>query len=212
METPTHIARNRIVGGDLALDFLNTLDGPPDGPVESDALMAYDDLVLWVRHVGELDDREATELIAAGRRDPVGAAAVLDRATALRSGLYAVFSSAARGAAPSSAGLSALRDAEADALAHAQLVPDGEHLAWSWDFDRDLARPLRPIAHAAIELLTGARLERVKACGGCRYLFVDASKNGSRRWCAMEDCGTAAKSKTYVARRRARAAEAPKLS
>src|SRR5262245_38173396 len=208
METPTHIARHRIVGGDLALDFLNTLDGPPDGPVENDALLAYEDLVLWARYVGELGDRDATKLIATGRRDPGGAAAVLEQAKALRSDFYAVFASAAHGVAPSPAGLAAIRDAEAEALAHAQLIPDGELLSWSWDGDRELARPLRPIVHAAVELLTSDRLERVKACGGCRYLFVDASKNGSRRWCAMEDCGTEAKSKTYVARRRARAAEA----
>src|SRR5262245_22757020 len=208
METPTHITRIRIVGGDLALDFLNTRDGPPDGPPEHDALLAYDDLVLWARYVGALGDADADALIAHGRRNPADAAAVLERATALRSNLQALFSSVARGGAPSAAGLAALRDDESEALEHAQLVRDGERLAWSWDDDRDLARPLRPIVHAAVELLTGPRLERVKACGGCSYLFVDSSKNGSRRWCAMEDCGTEAKSKTYVARRRARTAEA----
>src|SRR5262245_10533295 len=114
METPTHIVRNRIVGGDLALDFLNTQDGPPDGPAEHDALLAYDDLALWARHVGELDDPTAATLIAEGQRNPAGAAAVLDRAHAIRSDLYAVFSAAARGVPPPSAGLAALRDAETE--------------------------------------------------------------------------------------------------
>jgi predicted RNA-binding Zn ribbon-like protein len=208
METPLRIARNRIVGGDLALDFLNTLTGPPDGPPDGDALLGYEDLVLWARHVGELDDREAAALIEAGRGDPTGAAATFDRALAVRSNLHAVFSAVAHGEDAPASGLAALRDAETTALEHARLVPDGQHLAWSWGHELGLARPLWPVVHAAVELVIGARLGRVKQCGGCRYLFVDASKNNSRRWCAMEDCGTAAKSKTFVARRRARAADA----
>lgn len=208
METPTHIARHRIVGGDLALDFLNTQDGPPDGPPENDALLEYDDLVIWARHVGELDDAEVASLIELGRRHPAQAKALLDRAVSVRADLYSLFSASAHRTPSPSAALDAIRDVEGEALEHARLVSRGEHMAWSWDDDRELGRPLWPVVHAAVELLTGDRLGRVKACGGCRYLFVDASKNGSRRWCAMEDCGTAAKSKTFVARRRERAAQA----
>jgi predicted RNA-binding Zn ribbon-like protein len=208
METPLQIARNRIVGGDLALDFVNTLTGPPAGPPDDDALLAYDDLVLWARHVGQLDDRDSAALIEVGRRIPTDAAATFDRALAIRSDLHAVFWAVAHGEHAPASGLAALRTAETMALERARLVPDGEHLAWSWDHEHGLARPLWPVIHAAVELLTGGRLGRVKQCGGCRYLFVDASKNNSRRWCAMEDCGTAEKSKRFVARRRARAADA----
>ena len=52
------------------------------------------------------------------------------------------------------------------------------------------ARPLRPVAHAAVQLLTAGELDRIKVCGGCRFLFIDESKNRSRRWCSMDDCGT----------------------
>jgi hypothetical protein len=62
---------------------------------------------------------------------------------------------------------------------------------------------LWPIAHAALELLTDAELHRVKRCAGCPWLFLDHSKNTSRRWCAMNDCGTHAKVRRYVARRAA---------
>jgi predicted RNA-binding Zn ribbon-like protein len=209
METSTHLGGNRIVGGDLALDFLNTQTGPPDGPPDGDALVAYDDLVMWARQVGALGESEAAALIDLSRRDPKGASAMLERARALRAVLYAVFSAAAHGETPPPAALIALRRAEADALEHGRLVPTEEHLAWSWDDVHELPRPLWRVAHAAVELLTGSRLGRVKACGGCRFLFVDATKNGSRRWCSMEDCGTAAKSKTFVARRRARAHPQP---
>ena len=61
------------------------------------------------------------------------------------------------------------------------------------------------VARSAVELATGSLLGRVKACAsqdGCQYLFVDTSKNGSRR-CSMTDCGNQAKSKRLTERRRA---------
>ena len=66
---------------------------------------------------------------------------------------------------------------------------------------------LRPVAHAATQLLIGDELDRIKVCGGCRYIFVDESKNRSRRWCSMEDCGTAEKVRRYVAARRLRTSD-----
>jgi predicted RNA-binding Zn ribbon-like protein len=53
-----------------------------------------------------------------------------------------------------------------------------------------------------VELLTAGPLDRLKLCGGCRWLFLDRSKNRSRRWCSMEHCGTAAKMRRYTGRRR----------
>jgi predicted RNA-binding Zn ribbon-like protein len=99
--------------------------------------------------------------------------------------------------------LTRLRDDEADALAHAQLMR-GNTFAWSWRDDHTLARPLRPVVHAAVLLLTTGALDRNKRCGGCRFLFNDESKNRSRRWCSMDDCGTAEKIRRYVAVRRTR--------
>ena len=57
---------------------------------------------------------------------------------------------------------------------------------------------------AAGELLTSPQLSRLKKCAGCPWVFLDQSKNLSRRWCAMDDCGTHEKILRYVARRAAR--------
>ena len=60
---------------------------------------------------------------------------------------------------------------------------------------------------AAVELVRGVELRQLRACpvddGGCGWLFLDRSRNGSRRWCAMEDCGTRAKIRKLGERRRA---------
>ena len=108
---------------------------------------------------------------------------------------------AADGRHPAPRSVGAIREAEAESLARASLAPADGTFAWSWAGDRSLDRPIGPVVHAAIELLTGGPLERVKACGGCSFLFLDESKNRSRRWCSMEDCGTDAKMRRFVARR-----------
>jgi predicted RNA-binding Zn ribbon-like protein len=68
----------------------------------------------------------------------------------------------------------------------------------------ELESPLWPVAHATYALLTSSRAGRIKRCAGCPWLFLDQSKNGSRRWCSMEICGTNEKMRLYVSRRAAR--------
>jgi len=202
MET-IDVTRMRLVGGNLALDFVNTRSGPPDGPPDDDLLTSYAALLAWATHVGSLGDVEAAELRRLADRQPDGARTVLALALQTRDYLDEVFRSLARGATPSGTDLARLQGDEADAIGHAQFDP-GSGFAWTWRDDRSLARPLRPVVHAAVEILTAGVLDRVKGCGGCRFLFYDESKNRSRRWCSMDDCGTEEKMRRYVAARRTR--------
>lgn len=69
-----------------------------------------------------------------------------------------------------------------------------------------MATAIQVTAVAALDLLQTADLHRLKTCppehGGCGWVFLDTSKNGSRRWCSMDDCGTHAKSRRLAQRRR----------
>ncbi|GIG88557.1 hypothetical protein Pen02_34930 [Plantactinospora endophytica] len=194
----------RLVGGDLALDFVNTRSGPPVGPPDDDVLTGYPELTAWGVHAGALTQAEATALRRLARDDPAGARATHSRARHTRDYLDEIFRSLAAGRSPSRSVLARLRDDEADALGHAQLDRAGT-FGWTWRDDRTLARPLRPVVHAAVQLLTTGALDRIKVCGGCRFVFNDESKNRSRRWCSMDDCGTTEKIRRYVAARRTRA-------
>ncbi|MET8368453.1 CGNR zinc finger domain-containing protein [Micromonospora profundi] len=207
METAEDVTRMHLVGGNLALDFVNTRTGPPVGPSDDDVLTGYPELVAWGVHAGTLTQTEATALRRLSRNDPEGAHAAFSRALDTRDYLDEIFRSLAAGGAPSTAALARLRDDEADALSHAQLE-GGSTFAWVWRDDQTLARPLRPVVHAAVQLLTAGPLDRIKGCGGCRFLFHDESKNRSRRWCSMDDCGTAEKMRRYVAARRRRSEKA----
>jgi predicted RNA-binding Zn ribbon-like protein len=204
METLVPIDELKVVGGNLALDFANTQSGPPGGRPDVESLGSYDDVLAWSRHVGAIDDAEFPSLrrVAVGR--PENASRMFARAVALRREIFDVFQAIADRREPEARAVRRLQQAAADADKHADLVRIDRRFQRRWSATDDLERPLWPVAVAAVELLRDGPLERVKSCGGCRYLFLDETKNLSRRWCSMDDCGTAAKVKNFVARRAAR--------
>ena len=195
----------RLLGDRLCLDFANTIELPL-GEDRRDYLTSYADLARWSRHAGVLTDAQTARLLADAEHRPVDAAAAFDRALALRGALYRLFRAIARGETPPSADIAALEREHRAAMDHAQLVADGAGFRWQWDEDGDdLDRMLWPIARSAVELLTEESPERVKECpgtGDCGWLFSDTSKNGTRRWCSMEGCGSRAKMRRQYARQR----------
>jgi predicted RNA-binding Zn ribbon-like protein len=163
-----------LAGGNLALDLANTRD----------YLESPDDLVAWARHAAGLEiDADAT---------------TLREVLALRETVDAVFRTIARraGGVPPPG---ALEDLLAAHAAHpGRLVPAGDRFALTWD--RDIVGPL---AAAAVDLLRGDQLDRLQVCEACPWLFLDLSRNHSRRWCSMNVCGGTLKMRRYRARRRA---------
>ena len=54
------------------------------------------------------------------------------------------------------------------------------------------------------DILVTAELDRIKECEGedCDQVFIDESKNKSKKWCDMAHCGMLRKSKTFYDRHR----------
>ncbi len=200
METSGYIDELRIVGGHPALDFVNTVDGDPG----FDNFRSYSDVLAWSGRVGLLSGDEAAQLVREANRRPEGAEAVHREALALRDTLRGIFRAIAEDEDPLSRNLEDLRGYECEALSRAQLAGGDKGFRWEWKDEEDLYRPLWPVAHAATGLLTSGDLDRLKLCAGCYWLFLDASKNRSRRWCTMEVCGTHEKMRRYVEKRAAR--------
>jgi predicted RNA-binding Zn ribbon-like protein len=201
METtgrPSGIRELPIVAGHLALDFANTVDDPL-GPLRYDHIADYPALLAWSVHIGTLPPDAASALRAAGERQPRRSAEVMRRATALRDAINGTFGAILDDPAGAARSWTELRPFIATAVGHADL-PDP---APSWDFT-ELEAPLWPVAEAAYRLAVSPDLARLKRCAGCPWLFLDKSKNGSRRWCSMDDCGTERKKRRYVAKRAAR--------
>jgi predicted RNA-binding Zn ribbon-like protein len=194
-----------LVGGELCLDFTNTTSRrATSSPRER--LRSYVDLVVWWERVGVVDGGEAAWLRAEADRRPEDAARVLESARALREAIYRVFSANARGEEPSAADLSELNAALRESQARRRLVRRADGFDWEWaeDLADSLRAPLAPVAYSAAELLTSSELDRVKECLGenCTWLFLDGSRNRSRRWCEMRDCGNRAKARRFYARRK----------
>jgi len=205
------VADVHFMGGNPALDFVDTIGGLlVDQPKpEDEFLRSYEDLVVFGRKTETLSERSARRLRRLARERPGEAEAVLAEARRKRELLDAAFRPLAEGSKPSAPVLDELRDFAAEAVAHGELVASEDGFAWSWERCGGLDTPLWPIAHAALGLMVDGPLERVKTCGRCRWLFLDTTKNHSRRWCSTEGCGTDVKKERYVARRRARRAESP---
>lgn len=196
------IARMERVGGQPAIDFVNTLGGRPDDP-DDEYLLSYTDLVTFAGGSGLLDPRTIDRLRRAGERQPDRATEVLDRALQLRGCLDRLLRAEIEHQPPSRQDLDALRQAYIAALVHAAMQQVGDHYDWTWHSTSDvLDQPLWPIAHQAVELMRFAPLHRLTRCGHCRWLFLDTSKNRSRRWCSMNTCGSIMKMRRYRAARR----------
>lgn len=206
-ESEHNVKRTESVGGRLCLDFANTVEPRRGGPGR-DHLAHYADLVLWALHAGGLSGERAERLLDEAGRQPREARAAFRRALALREAIYRAFAAVVRGEEPQGSDLEALARANAAAAKHSRIIRDADGFAWGWIQEADLDRPLWPLARCAVELLTGGALERLKECpaeeGGCGWLFFDESKNRSRRWCSMADCGSKAKMRRLYARRHGR--------
>jgi len=190
-------ATMRLDGGHPALDLVNTVYGQVDGPVEHDVLRDPADLVVLAGRMGLVEG--AVE----------GSEPALRAARELRTGLDALLRAQLAGTAapPAAADRLAERMRAAYAAARLARVPGGWQ--WTWPPD-DADTPVHRLALAAVGLLTdGAELARLRCCAGCCWLYLDHSRGSGRRWCSMADCGTNAKKRRYVQRRRDRVSRTP---
>jgi predicted RNA-binding Zn ribbon-like protein len=222
-----------LVGGHPALDLVNTLERgvPLDGQQPYDFLSDTSALLRWAVRVGLISDAEANRVDRAWREDPAAAQAALAAVRDIRAGLHlamvAAIPPAHGGAAPEPGGraegepiaagaaLVGLHERWSAAAARATLVLDSgdpPSVRLAFGTVPVMLVPDR-IAEAALDVLLTADLTRVRRCpvaeGGCGWLFLDQSRNGSRRWCRMADCGTTAKTRRLTERRRAARVGAP---
>ncbi len=192
---PPGIRELPIVAGHLALDFANTVDDP-DGPERFDHVIDYPGLLHWAVRRGVVTDPAV--LRAAAATNPRRATGAVKKAAKLRDALNAVFGAVIDGTNTHDSWPD-LQPFVATAIQQATDV----HPEPVWDFT-ELESPLWPVAASAYALLADPALSRLKRCANCPWLFLDQSRNGSRRWCSMELCGTAQKVTRYVAKRRTR--------
>ena len=204
-DTLTKAATHKLVGGALCLDFVNTL-GAATSDQPTEYLATYAALVGWSEHAGLLTHADATHLIAQATQRPADGRTALQDAQRLRVVLHRVFVAVAQGTQPPTEELALLSTRLATAAGQTRVMPTSAGYAWTWADDPDaLDRMLWPIVRSAAELLVTGDLTRVRVCSGerCGWVFLDTSKNRSRRWCDMQDCGNVAKVRRFRTRQHA---------
>jgi predicted RNA-binding Zn ribbon-like protein len=210
------VASIKLIGGRLCLDFANTVGGrrasSPTSKkgidayaVRDDRLVDYYDLLAWSLRVGLLTDAAAKRLAREARLRAAEAAAVWRRAVALREAVYRIALAVIGQTQPRLKDLELLN--RELAIAHDRLilarVEEGSFV-WKWSETKDaLDQMLWRVADSAADMLTASDLTRLRQCGGdnCGWLFEDTSRNRSRQWCDMQDCGNVAKVRRFRARR-----------
>lgn len=192
-----------LSGGDLALDLANTKARRPT-PEPREDLLEYDDLVAWGVESGAIGAAEATKLRALASARPRAARAAVARARDVREAIFEVFSAVAGGRTIPPQALDRVNEALPDALARLRLARTGDKADWSWSGEAHLDRVAWPAVRAAALLLTGPGLAHVRECAArdCAWLFLDESRNGTRRWCDMAVCGNREKARRFQGRTR----------
>jgi predicted RNA-binding Zn ribbon-like protein len=176
----------RFLGGDLALDFLNTVADRFGHPRERFVTGA--DVDRWARRAGLLGPRDSLRLGARG----------LAHVRQARDTLYALMQPVALGQAPSAATLGRFNVILARCARERHLSWQNGRLEWRWK------GIVGPVFEHAGELLTAGPSNRLRQCADavCGWMFLDRSPAGQRRWCSMDDCGNRAKARRHYQRGR----------
>ncbi len=209
LKTPATLARLpfKYLSGEISMDLVNTVDWTRRGAA-NERLTNYEQLTRWAEGAGLVPSEHGKGLRISAQARPRAAQAALERARRLRTILQSLYRSVAVGAPQASAWENFNREL-AGALGRLRVGPQWTgrkrvQAGWTWHIpEGGLDSFLWPIAWSAARLLTSDEAAHIRVCAGadCGWTYVDRSRNGLRRWCAMETCGTSEKTRRRRERR-----------
>jgi predicted RNA-binding Zn ribbon-like protein len=186
-----------LIAGHPALDLVNTLDWRFRQQGPEDLLNSYDDLLRFTRESGMLKPAQIRQFRqAAGAR-------VLKRCIELREAIAEILYAKLDGRSPAASSLRTLERSMQAARLQQHLRWREERLEWHWR-ENDAGLPLWALSVSASDLIISEDMYRLRACDNpeCRWLFLDTSKNHTRRWCDMQVCGNRMKARRFKAQRK----------
>jgi predicted RNA-binding Zn ribbon-like protein len=183
----------------LCINFVNTLSWR-GREVPAEGLKSYSDLIKWSRHVGIIIPQDANKLILKADREPAKGKKVLNSAVDLRETIYRIFAAIIESQKPAKEDLAAFNRYLSKTMVLSQIIKTKN--GFDWDFNGDKSKidwVLNPIIRSGADLLVSDELKKLKSCSDptCGWLFLDISRNQSRRWCDMKDCGNRAKASRF---------------
>jgi predicted RNA-binding Zn ribbon-like protein len=205
MSRPRPNFRFDLSGGNLALDFANTVSYRPTEN-RKERLAEYPNLVAFGHETRILSARAVKHLYAKASEAPRPGQSALQDAIRLREALFEIFSALPEGRAIPGNALALLNAALQESASHGRIVHSSRRFVWEWiGMESYLNSVLWPVARAAAELLTSEDLAKLRICASdkCAWLFLDKTKNHRRRWCDMKTCGNRVKAQRHYQRAKA---------
>lgn len=187
-----------LLAGHVALDLVNTLDNRFSETGPDELLTSYDDLLRFSTQSGLLTGSQAKKLKG------LNGSEALCQAIELREALAAIAYAQLDGKVLSASNLDTIEHYLKQASLHRHLIADRLRPVWSWrGIDSQVAAPVWLLAQAAEDSLLSEASLRLRCCASetCRWLFLDTSKNRTRRWCDMKVCGNRMKARRFYARK-----------
>ena len=197
-------ARNPIVASrrDLGIDLANTVAWRGSTPSES--LHTLGDLLAWLDSAKVLPARAIADLRKRFDTRPADGTAALREAIEIREAIYRLLHAAASGSPPPADDLRRFNRALLEAAPRESLERANGGFGWRIEVTPTAAGMLTPALWSAADVLAGPERARLRECANerCLWLFLDDSKNGTRRWCSMQSCGNRAKAHRHYLRRK----------
>lgn len=186
----------------LCLDLVNTRYWRGSA-VPTDELTGFPALLSWTQARGGFEPAALKPFEDLADAEPAKAEKLFAQAVTLREAIHGLFAATASEAPLPAADFAALNAALADAPARRALAPAGG--GWQTALpDVSAAALLAPVLWSAADLLLARSERRIRQCANekCRFLFIDESKNGTRRWCDMSSCGNRAKAHRHLLKKK----------
>lgn len=198
MQVSPDILKLPFLGGDLSLDFVNTVHDRHEEPLR-DLLQNYLELVTWVYSANAINDSQKEKLLQKGLENQTEANQVYKDSLQLREAFYDFILNLINQDETSSANIQLINRRVSRVFSNLELTQLEGRFVLDWKAESfGLESVLWPITRAFADLVTSEDISRIKKCPNCGYLFVDNSKNKSRRWCSMEICGNRVKAQRFA--------------
>lgn len=181
-------------GGSICLDFVNTVRNRFEEPV-FEYLLTPGDWIIWVKRKKLVSNEELRKLKAASKNS----ANEFNQILRCREDFYQMFKAIANDKKPSEKMLETLNKNISYYFKHLSIeIGSNRKVQLKLSTRKNsLLLPLLHVLHSSFELLNSESINRVKECDGCGWIFLDKSKNRSRRWCNMKTCGSTDKTRRY---------------
>jgi predicted RNA-binding Zn ribbon-like protein len=204
MASSTQNPAFELIAGHPALDLVNTLDWRFRESGTEELLAGFDDLLRFAAQSELMTAKQIRQIVRTTSES--AAAGTLVACRELREAAAEVLYAAVDERTPAAAQLKTLESLFKDGRNHQRLGWSVPRLRWEWPLSESSAELiLWDLSLSTTRLLVSDDMHRLRACEkpDCRWLFLDTSKNHTRRWCDMRLCGNRMKARRFKATHKA---------